>query len=142
LFPSVGIVFPFNDARLRLLECCDDADALLDVDLDVLGGDPLVLVLQELERHLGVGAGALEQRVGRDHLPVGAPLFLSLARERVQFLQPAQLGRRHVGGVGQVVVAQAQARGLVDALEALLGRVQGALAEGQGEEHAREPSTV
>jgi hypothetical protein len=95
----------FNDPRLRLLERGDDADALFHVDLDVLGGDPLVLVLQELERHLGVGAGALEQAVGRDALPVGAAFFLGHFGQRIQFLQPAQFLGGHVGGVGEVVVA-------------------------------------
>lgn len=84
--------FDVDDTSLRLLERGRDADALLHVDLDVLGSHPFVLVLQKVHRGLGVARlGGLEHHVGHLQFGVGAALFLGLAGQRIQLLQPAQL---------------------------------------------------
>ena len=42
------------DALLGLAQCAEDADLLVDVHLDLLLGHPVVLVLQDFQRRLGV----------------------------------------------------------------------------------------
>jgi hypothetical protein len=120
---------PLDDAHLRLLERRGDADLLRDVDLYLLLGDPIAPVLQEVQRRLGVpGLRGGEQHRGHLALPVGRALLDRRCRQRVEFLQPAQLRRGHIGSIGKIVTFQAQLRRGVQITQARLGGAQRAIA--------------
>jgi hypothetical protein len=66
-------VHPFDDALLCFLQRACDADLLVDRYVDLLLGDPAVLMFQDVECGLSVaGRGCVVQRLGGGKLAVGA----------------------------------------------------------------------
>ena len=86
--------------------------------------DPPVLMLQDLQRRLGV---TLPRRVVEDQghlaLAVGAALQFRHLRYRVHLPEARVLGRQHACRQRQRVPAQAQPGGVVDLFKTRLGRL-------------------
>ena len=121
---------PLDDAHLRLLERRRNADLLGDVDLYLLLGDPIAAVLQEVQGRLGVpGLRRGEQHRRHLALPVGRALLDRCGRQRVEFLQPAQLRRSHIGSIGEIVTFEAQFGRVVERAQSRLGGAERAIAE-------------
>ena len=99
-----------------------DAYALVNVNLKLLFGNPAVLVLQYLQRRLGVAAPrGLVQNVGHLALAIGAAFELGHLRNWVHLAQPPVFRRHHAGGERQRIPAQAKLSGFVDLFQARLG---------------------
>ena len=113
---------PFDDALLGLLQRARDADLLVDADFDLLFGYPAVLVLQDVERRLGVASGCrVVQRLGRDELAISAALHLGHLYQRVEFVQAAILRRGQASRQRKAVALQAATRSFVNRFQTRLG---------------------
>lgn len=107
----------FDDALLGFLQRAGDADLLVNRDVDLLLGNPAVLVLEDVQRRLGVAVGRrVVQRLGRHELAVGAALHLGQLYQRVELLQPAVLAGRQAGAHGERVTFKTIAGRFIDCL--------------------------
>ena len=128
-------VQPFDDALLGLFQRSRDADLLVDADFDLLLGDPAVLVLQDVQRCLGIPSGCcVVQRFGGGELAVGAALHFSHLHQRVKFVQAAVLRWGQASSQRKAVALQAAARGFVYRFQTRLGSFWTLRRERQGVE--------
>ena len=110
-------------AGLRLLQRARDADLLVDVHVYLLLGDPAVLVLQDVQRRLGVAhLRGVVQRLGGVELAVGAALLFGQFHQRVELGQLAKLRGRQTGVQRKAVTLQAQLGCGVDRFQPRFGR--------------------
>ena len=109
---------------------------LLDIDLDLLFGNPAMHMLKQGQSCLAIAITSRVTQLPRSlTLTVCTPFRLRHCRQRVHLAQPTILHRQHAGSQGQIITLQAKGGSVINRLKALFGRFELACRQRERFEH-------